>query len=503
MTFWDGYRWRPETPKRLPPRPHPLRDAAATIVMILGLFAITFPLNPAAASGPTLSLAPATASVGSNVGVGGATFPAKATVQFFLDGSAAGMPKVKVSPSGTIKTSFVVPQVATGGHVLGTQIAPSRGGRTSSPGSGTMIATVTLIVTDSAATPTPSSPAPSEATPAPTAAPTPTTGPATTPAPTPIPTPSSTPPAPSAAPPPTSFVVACGTRLCANGVVWTLHGGAILRGLDDPIATVALAQAAHVNTVRVVNWLYEFDPLSVAEFRERDWSRLDRFIAAARAGGLRVILDLSTFRNLLRFNGIEPYAYDWGPFLNYAAARVNTVTGVRYADDWTIAMYALAGEAEPINGNSDPLKASSSAELTDFYKRSYAELRAADPNHLIESGGLLQYGWNSGVDWRTIFAAMDMCSIHVYSDRDIATVPAIAAYCAGIGKPWITEEFSYPQSDGDTARANEFQQIYNMNAANHSAGVSFWNLGLEIKPESRDVNISTPLTWAVLRALAP
>lgn len=472
--------------------------------MILGLLAVAFPLNPTSAVGPTLSLAPGSASVGSNVNVNGATFPAKTTVQFVLDGSTEGMPRVKVSPSGTLKTSFVVPQVPTGDHLLGAEIT-SRGGRAPTAGSGTVLATASLSVTDTTATPT-FTPAPSVtativATPTPTKAPTST--PPSTPAPTPVPTPASTPtPAPSAAPQTTGFISACGTHLCANGRTWTLYGGAVLNGLDDPSATVALARAANVNTVRVVNWLYEFDPVNVAEFRERDWSRLDRFIATAQAGGLRVILDLSTFRNLLRFNGIEPYAYDWGPFLRFAAARVNTVTGVRYRDDSTIAMFALAGEAEPIIG-TDPLRASSTAELTDFYKRSYGELRAADPNHLIEAGGLLQYGWNSGIDWRAIFAAMDMCSIHGFSDGDIAAVPAIASYCAGIGKPWITEEFSYPQSDGDSARASEFQQIYNLNATNHSAGVSFWNLGPEIKPDSRDVNAGTPLAWAVISGLAP
>jgi hypothetical protein len=473
--------------------------------MILGLLAIAFPLNPTSAVGPTLTLAPGSASVGSKVNVNGVTFPAKTTVQFVLDGSTAGMPLVKVTPSGTLKTSFLVPKIPIGGHLLGAEIT-SRGGRSSTAGAGTVLATATLTVTDPTATPT-ATPAPSvtstvAATPTPTEAPTST--PLSTAAATPVPTPASTPtPAPSAAPPATGFVSACGTHLCANGRTWTLYGGAVFSGLDDPSATIALAAAANVNTVRVVNWLYEFDPVNVAEFRERDWSRLDRFIATAQAGGLRVILDLSTFRNLLRFNGIEPYAYDWGPFLRFAAARVNTVTGVPYRDDPSIAMFALAGEAEPITGNSDPLKASSTAELTDFYKRSYGELRAADPNHLIESGGLLQYGWNSGIDWRGIFAAMDMCSIHGFSDGDITAVPTIATYCAGIGKPWITEEFSYPQSDGDSTRANELQQIYNLNATNYSAGVSFWNLGPEIYPDSRDVNAGTPLAWAVIRGLAP
>jgi endo-1,4-beta-mannosidase len=298
-------------------------------------------------------------------------------------------------------------------------------------------------------------------------------------------------------------VTVCGTSLCQGSQPWDLYGGAVFNGLDDPNTTVQGAVAARLNTVRVVNFLYEFDPVAQAAYRERDWSRLDRFIATARDAGLKVVLDLSTYRNLLRFNGIQPYTYDWGPFLVFAANRTNTVTGVRYRDDPTIALISLAGEPEPITGNSDPLKAASSQQLTDFYRRSYSQLRAADPNHIISSGGLLQYGWNSGIDWRSIFAVVDLCALHGYSESDLAAVPTIAATCAGMGKPWITEEFGYQQSLGDAARASAYQSIYDLQRTNRSAGVSFWSLGPEIKMDSHDVNSATPLVWAVIQENAP
>jgi hypothetical protein len=479
VAFWDGRRWRPVRPasQDRPEARHSLRDWLATALMLVVLGATALPLSQSSAAGASLSLSPSTAVVGARVAVVGRVLPPKVSLQLQLDGASSGLPKVRTSPTGRIKASFVVPTVVAGPHAVQVALVARPPGRSVSPSG--VLASATLTVDASAPTPA-----------------------ATPIAPTPVATPRST-PAPTPRPGGSAFVSVCGTALCLGGRTWTLYGGAVFNGLDDPTATVAMAVNAHLNTVRVVNFLYEFDPISIAQYRERDWSRLDRFVAAAGAANLKVILDLSTFRNLLRYNGVEPYAYDWGPFLAYVASRINTVTGVAYRNDPTIAIISLAGEPEPISGNPDPLAARSSAELTDFYRRSYSQLRAHDPNHVISSGGLLQYGWDSGVDWRAIFGAVDICALHGYSDSDLAAVPTIAASCAAAGKPWITEEFGYLQSMGDAARADAYQRIYDLQRRYGSAGIGFWNLGPELKPDSHDVNATTPKTWAVVRASAP
>ena len=47
-------------------------------------------------------------------------------------------------------------------------------------------------------------------------------------------------------------------------------------------------------------------------------------IATSAEAGLRVLLDLSPYRNLLTADGLNPYVVDWTAYLTTAAARVNT-----------------------------------------------------------------------------------------------------------------------------------------------------------------------------------
>ena len=159
-------------------------------------------------------------------------------------------------------------------------------------------------------------------------------------------------------------------------------------------------------------------------------------------------------------------------------------------------MIAFAGEVGPPKGSYDA-RNPTSAQLTDFFARTFAQWRAIDGRHLLESGGLLQLDWDSGVDWRAIFSVADTCSIHNYSAGDVAVTPTIAAWCASAGKPWITEEFGWDQVVGDAVRASSFTTMFNLQASYGSAGAAFWNLGTG---GGHDVGSQTPLTLdAVLR----
>jgi endo-1,4-beta-mannosidase len=266
-----------------------------------------------------------------------------------------------------------------------------------------------------------------------------------------------------------------------------------------------MARDAGMNTLRIVNFLDEKGSPSTAPYDAPRWYRVDRAIAAAGSRGLHVILDLSTYRNLLWTSGANPYTTDWQPFLKFVANRVNTVSGIRYADDPTIAIVAFAGEVEPINTSTNDRNITTS-QVTGFFKRTFTEWKALDPNHLTSSGGLLQIDWNSGIDWRAIFSLADgdVCAIHDYSLPDqTVTTPAVATYCASIGKPWITEEFGWEQSMGDSARATAYSQMYALQRTYHAAGVGVWNLGTEVGGTTYDVNPNTPRTWAAVLANAP
>jgi hypothetical protein len=176
-----------------------------------------------------------------------------------------------------------------------------------------------------------------------------------------------------------------------------------------------------------------------------------------------------------------------------------------YANDPTIAIVAFAGEVEPINTTSNN-RGITTAQVTSFFKRTFGEWKALDPNQLTSSGGLLQIDWNSGIDWKSIFglADNDVCSIHDYSLVDqTVTTPAVASYCGSIGKPWITEEFGWEQSIGDTIRAADYSAMYSLQRTYQSAGVGTWNLGTQVGGTTYDVNPNTPRSWAAMVTNTP
>ena len=506
MAFWDGTRWiRPATPAPQPEPGRRLRDWIASGLMVAILAGTLLPLMMSLASGPALTVSPGAAVAGTKVKVTGTSFVPSAPVQLQFDGSADGMPRLKADRRGNLTGWARVPAVGAGAHTMSAVTVSSP--RLRSAATPVVLASFAFTVlvappTNASPEPTPAPQPTSPPTPAPTLAPTPTVAPTpvATPRPTALPTPVPTPtpsPTPSAtadpAPAPSGFVDVCGRRLCVNGSTWYLYGASILSGLDQPAGAMGRANTAGLNTVRVVNFLNEQGSIGSAPYDEWHWARVERVIAEAGQARLKVIFDLSTFRNMLANAGRNPYTYNWDDFLKFAATRRNTVTGVRYADDPTIALISIAGEVEPINTSANTLGVTTD-QVTSFFRRAFATWRSFDSNHPVSSGGLLQYGWNSGIDWRAIFAAADVCSIHNYSDGDIAATPTVASYCAGLGKPWITEEFGWERGIGDSTRAARFQSMYDLQSAYHAAGVAFWNLGGESTSPTFDVNGTTPLT---------
>lgn len=273
---------------------------------------------------------------------------------------------------------------------------------------------------------------------------------------------------------------------------------------------MTLVPATGVNTIRIVDFVdWKSPDPARAAFDERRWQQVDRLLALARQMGLKAILDLSVFRALLRHNGINPYRFDWGMFVRFAAERVNTATGVTYRDDPTIALISVAGEVEDLNRPGRLIPTPS--ELVEFYRRTFAQLRAVAPHHLLSTGGLLHLDYDSGIPWREIFslADCDVPALHVYSvTEEQVAIPAVAALAGALGKPWINEEFGFPQDRGDPARAEAMERVYAVTAAHGAAGVAIWNLGPEVRGvngvgTTYDVNTSTPLALATVRRHAP
>lgn len=257
----------------------------------------------------------------------------------------------------------------------------------------------------------------------------------------------------------------------------------VLFGLSNPTRDTDAAVAARLSGIRIVNFLEESSTGNA--FDSTRWAQVDALVAAAKSRGLKVLLDLSTYRNQLLKKGINPYTADWGSFL--------TFVGNRYANESAIVQYSLAGEPEPPNG-SNPARPTT-AQLNTFYQTWIPYLKQLT-SAKVTSGGLLQLDWNSGIDWQAIFRASDLAQVHVYGTGDEGFLPTAKSYAQSIGKSFQLEEFGKPQSFGDQQRADYFTRIYGL-----STGlVGFWNLGPEVTSESHDVNVNTPLTWSAVQA---
>ncbi len=298
-------------------------------------------------------------------------------------------------------------------------------------------------------------------------------------------------------------VSSCGTMLCSGGLPFVLHMGSI-NGESDPADATRRATALGLNILRLTDFLDKDASITTGPWDESRWAAVDRLIVGARKAGLHVELDLSTYRNTLLVSGLNPYTYDWSPFLTFVANRRNTVSGVLYKSDSTIALVAIAGEVEPINSGSNTFKVTTS-QLTSFYSGVLSTWATLAPQRLVTSGGLLQLDWNSGIDWKAIMALPhnDVPAIHVYSDGDRRqTVPAVAAYTASIGRPWIIEEFGFEANLGDATRAMNFDAMYALNRQYHSAGAGLWNVGPETTT-TYDVGPQFPLVSTAVLASRP
>jgi hypothetical protein len=360
----------------------------------------------------------------------------------------------------------------------------------------------------------PGTPSPSASgLPTPTPTPTPTGGP--TPTPTPQPTPTPTPVVPP--PPVAGAMTACGTSFCVNGRQWYMYGASEYQstksiGIDYPAATVSLARLGGLNTIRIINFYNKGNP-AVTPYDETMWRKVDLMIADAKASNLHIDLGLADYRRILWYNCVNPYTYDWGQLIAFVANRRNTVTGVTYKYDPTIAFISLAGEPLPVGTHTyvSPQTGAtctvtySGQDLLNFYSRTLGQWSAQGPSVLGNTGGLGYLNEaNSGIPWKSIYALPTdaFCDLKTYGGM-YAFAPTVAAYCHSIGKPIMDEEFGWQQSAGDSQRAVLLHNTTVMLHANGFAGEAFWNLNYQVGGTSYDISPSTPATWATLRTDSP
>lgn len=316
-------------------------------------------------------------------------------------------------------------------------------------------------------------------------------------------------------------VTVCGDALCVDGSPWSMYGSTIynpglkpyLSGIKNPAGTVALAQQAHLNTIRITDFLNVKGDPAAAPYDETSWRYVDAMIAAAGAAGLHVDLGLADYRATLWNNCVNPYTAVWEPFIASVANRVNTVTHVVYKDDPTIAFVSVAGEPLPVGTHQFTASATgkpcsityTTGDLSNFYWSVTSDWAQEGGTVLINSGGLGYLNESTaGIDWKTIFSLPTnaFCDIKTYGGMQ-AWAPAAASYCRSIGKPVIVEEFGWQQGKGDAQRAQLFDTMVAQLRGLDVAGLAFWNLGYQVGSTSYEINPSTPQTFAAVTQNAP
>lgn len=327
-----------------------------------------------------------------------------------------------------------------------------------------------------------------------------------------------------------NFVQVCGTQLCLHGQPFVIHGATAYGTYSQASTEVALAKQAKVNTLAIVEFesqhhvlssLYGPDPTTYAP----TWSNVDKFIAAAQQGGVHVVLTLSSYAQSLQAAGQTPTTTDWGPFMTFIANRTNTITGVQYKNDPTIAMVQIWGEI-CYPGEADttcPAGTSGTAQnMIDFYHRTITQWQAQAPNILISTGGFshINTANSSGIPWQTIVSdsANPLCEVEVNSPGDVSgAVNKFTSYCKQIGKPWYLAAWSSCYQDtgypyylaNDAAMASHAQAMYDLEhglapSVMPAVGNEFWNLrDVGVSPGHCDLGPAYPQTFAVIQNNAP
>jgi hypothetical protein len=316
-------------------------------------------------------------------------------------------------------------------------------------------------------------------------------------------------------------VTVCGIRLCTGDATWSMYGASVynpglrpyLSGMANPAGAVALAQSAGLNTIRVTDFLPRRGDASTAAYDPAAWRRVDTMIAAVGRAGMHVDLGLGDYRRILWDRCINPYTADWRDFMSFVANRTNTVTGVTYKHDATIALVSVSGEPLPVGAHNFVASATgvpctitySTQDLTTFYQSATTAWKQHGGSVLVSSGGLGYLNEpRSGIDWRTIFSLRtnDVCNVKTYGGME-AWIATAATFCGSIVKPIIDEEFGWRQSEGDEGRAQLFGRTFQELRSLHFAGAAFWNLGWEIAPTSYEVSPGTRATFAAVQQNAP
>lgn len=302
-------------------------------------------------------------------------------------------------------------------------------------------------------------------------------------------------------------VTLCDRALCINGQNWRPNGGSTngnASGSQSASGNVAIANYLKVNVIRLTDFIKGTSP-GASEYDAATWAGVDKTISIAAQNHLYVELDLSTYRNMLENTSstLNMYTYNWTPFLTWVANRTNTVTGVRYGSDPTIAFVSFAGEVQTLGSAAYTARGISSQNLVDFFTSVCTTWGKLAPGQLRIPGGLFHMT-DPNMPWRQIDSLpnCDLPAMHSYSPDDESMMAPLNSLAASLNKPWLLEEFGYTTANYpiDSDRATQFTSTYRLADSNHAVGSLFWNIDPGVGTSTHAVNSAYPLTAAAVQA---
>jgi hypothetical protein len=168
-------------------------------------------------------------------------------------------------------------------------------------------------------------------------------------------------------------------------------------------------------------------------------------------------------------------------YVKYFMNRVNTITGIAYKNDPTIAVWELGNEPRC---SSD----TTGAKLQAWIDEMAAYFKSIDTNHLVSTG---EEGFYSSGGVGTDFvknhsgANIDICSAHLYPSWWNLTLDQATAWIdqhakdahETLGKPFYLGEFGWNKDNGGVSgRDTAYTAWYNKLDTTISDGANFWIL---------------------------
>lgn len=284
-----------------------------------------------------------------------------------------------------------------------------------------------------------------------------------------------------------SFVQTSGTRFTLNSVPWIPVGGATYGYYGSNAAYLNRINAAvnsgfnilrHVNFMRTLPYPDYYDPTANAEKNEEFWGPMDYGLNQARIAGVKVLLDISDMCGFAEQREYEladsNFMLMYKNFVEWLAERENTYNGIKYKNDDTIAIFAIAGEL----GNLAP------GVGYTLFDTIGGNMKNAGFQQLIHAGGMkpeqivdASYGFGNYNPIDILSSSnIDCASTHPYytfaNMEDL--FPDIQSYSVTKNKPWFIEEFGFAKADNQ--KRSDLRQVFKLGFQNGSAGGLIWNL---------------------------